>query len=479
MKRLIIILVLICLSFSSYAQEETGIVDSLLSVLPGQEGREKVKTMIELTWEFYEVSYDDCIEWGEKAIAEAQVLGYSDLEADATYALGMQYGYHADLDLAQLYLKKAFVIHKSVGNENRAFEDLWNRAYFEQLLGSIDSSYVIYEDVLSFAEQRGDTLAMANTYANMATIQYQRNDLEGAVSAFLSGRAIYETFNETAEVMTCDLNLATIYGECGKYDEARRLFIKLIPWYEANKGYEALLLAYKNYGLLFERDLINYDSANHYFEKALSVIEQASVLRAERQTMANSKADVLTELGNVATSQNLPQKALKYYEEALSLAEGSGYHFGQMQAMLGLGELYAKMGQAAKSLYYLERYSEEASRSGITLMESAVRKALIIDYARLGRFAEMESELNNLDEQRLALSRENADISYQNRELKDEVVDLISQHDSQNNQIQILQTERDHYRLAFFGIMAIVIFALCLCVAYKIVRKNRAKSVKP
>ena len=92
MKRLLSILLFCCLAFPVVAQEETRIVDSLLNVLEQQQGRDKLLTMIELTWEFYDVSYDDCIDWGEKAIKEAQEQGFADLEAKANYALGVQYG---------------------------------------------------------------------------------------------------------------------------------------------------------------------------------------------------------------------------------------------------------------------------------------------------------------------------------------------------------------------------------------------------
>ena len=68
MKRLLNILVFFCLASTTIAQEDTRIVDSLSSVLVSQEGREKVLTMIELTWEFYDISFDDGIRWGEKAI---------------------------------------------------------------------------------------------------------------------------------------------------------------------------------------------------------------------------------------------------------------------------------------------------------------------------------------------------------------------------------------------------------------------------
>ena len=63
---------------AAFAQMDTRIVDSLENILPTQEGREKVLTMIELTWEFYPISFDDCINWGEKAMKEAQNQGLAD-----------------------------------------------------------------------------------------------------------------------------------------------------------------------------------------------------------------------------------------------------------------------------------------------------------------------------------------------------------------------------------------------------------------
>ena len=478
MKRLHNILILLLLSSFSFAQEETRIIDSLESVLPHQEGRDKVLTMIELTWEFYDVSYDDCLDWGEKAIKEAQTLGFTDLEADATYALAMQYGYHADLDLAQEYLKQAFSLHKSVGNDARAFEDLWNQAYFEQIFGNMDSAFGLYGKVLSFAEQRTDTLAMVNTYINLAIIQYQKHDFEQSEKYLKKCRALKGSVDNMMELTRAEANLANLYMEWGKYAESRKLYRETIPLLESLEGYDCLVVAYKNYGLLFEKEFVNYDSASYYFEKALTCINQVEWPTAFLGEMKNAKADVLVEMGNVSVSRHDEQTAKHCFDEALALAEENSYHFGMMQAALSLGQLYASQGKAPLSLHYLEIYAEESRQSGITMMEPLVKKPLILDYARLGRFDEMARELDALDEQKQALQRENNDLYDQLGALQDETAGLLSQYEAQNNQIETLQSQRNHYRLAFFGLLAITLFIAVLWVAYKIVRKKRAKSVK-
>ena len=475
MKRLLLIVVFAVFSTWTFAQEETRVVDSLRSVLTAQEGREKVETMIKLSKAFFEFSFDDCVDWGEKAIEEAQVRGFADLEADATYALGLHYGYHLDLDLAQDCFKKAYNLHKAAGNDARAFEDLWDQAYFEQVLGNIDSAFVIYEKVLSFAKERNDTLAEANIYANMAVIQYQTHDFEGSETNFKKCRALYVALDNKFEIARTNANLANLYMEWGRFAESRKLYREAIAAFEDLERYDFLLLVYKNYGILFEKDLVKYDSANFYFEKAMACADQVEWPTGSLEEVVNVKADLLVEMGNLAVCRSEELSAKSYLEEAYALAEGNSYYFGMMQAALGLGQLYATQGKASLSMQYLDLYTEQAKKSGITMMESATKKPLILNYARLGRFDEMAKELDALDEQKQALQRETNDLYDQLSALQEETQGLFDRYDSQNEQIKSLQSQRSQYRLAFFGLLAIMLFIVVLFVAYKIVRKKRAK----
>ena len=318
MKRLFNILFFLFFTSFIFAQEETRVIDSLESVLRTQQGTERIKTMIQMVWAFYDVSFDDGINWGEKARQLAHDSCDVELEAQAIYAMGVQYGYHNDLDLAQDYLKEAYDLFAQVGNETKAFDALWNQAYFELILGNMDTASVAFQKVLTMAERIQDSMAYALAGFNLGVIQYQRNDFEGAIAAFKSSRKYYEAFNDSAAMAMTDVNLATCYGECGRNAEAKALFSSVIPRLEALKEYDDLLNAYKNYGLLFERDHINYDSAYYYFEKALEVTALEGLSPQDRQTMGNTKADVLVELGNVAYQRKGFQQAVNYYEEALA-----------------------------------------------------------------------------------------------------------------------------------------------------------------
>jgi cell division protein FtsB len=88
---------------------------------------------------------------------------------------------------------------------------------------------------------------------------------------------------------------------------------------------------------------------------------------------------------------------------------------------------------------------------------------------------ELEAELSVFDSSISELQRENNGLSDENGELKTKFSDLLQQHDSQNNQIQTLQAQRNHYRMAFYGLLCLCLAAAVLYIAYKIVRKNRKK----
>ena len=473
MKRLFNILVFCCLSLTAFSQEETRVVDSLLRVLDHQEGRDKVLTMIELTWEFYDISYDDCIDWGEKAIKEAQNQCFKDLEADAMYALGMQYGYHGDLDLSQEKLREAFRLHEIVGNEARAFEDLWNQARFEQKNGNIDTSFQIYEKVLVYAEKRQDSIAMAQVYTNMAIIQHQKNDFVQAEKNLKKCFDIYNSIPDTVWVLRTETNMAGIYMEWGKYSEAKRLFLDAIPKMEAIGDYGILVSVYKNYGQLFVKQTMDFDSAKYYFEKAYSIVELLE--ENEIKVPITDKVNILVELGNSDYNQDNYLEAIEKYKEAFDLAESNAYYAGQLQACMGLGTAYSCLTKPSESLYYLNLFFELEEKSGITIAHSSMRLSLMLNYARLGKFDELESELSDFEEDYNGILRENVDIYDQLQDLQNELSDLFNEYDSQNIQIQTLQAQRNHYRLAFFGLLAIVLFMAVLFVAYKIVRKKRLK----
>ena len=477
MKGLFNILVFLFLSLTTLAQENTFIVDSLSNVLLTQQGREKVLTMIELTWEFYDISYDDCLDWGEKAINEAHNQGFSDLEAKANYVLGLQYAYHGDLDLAKDYFYKSYYQYIALDDTENAFESLWDIATYELTLGNIDTAYQVYEKALEIAE---DDYYSGYAYikSNMALICQQKNQLQKAIDLYLESKRVFELIDDKRMSTRIDFELAMVYYDLGDIIHAKRVFTEVIPKLEEFEDYYPLVIVSKNMGIIFENNFVNYDSALFYLNKAMDY-SKMPIPNKERQVLINNeKSNVISEIANIMVCQGDYKGAIEQYEEALYLSEKNSYLHGQQTACQALGKVYSQLGQASKSLDYYKRYMQLEKASGILNMRSQIRVPLVMDYARLDMFEEMQKELESYEEEYAALIRENTDVYEQNRNLKYDAENLLHQHESQNVQIQTLQSQRNHYRLAFFGLLAIMLSALVLFVAYKIVRKNRTKNEK-
>lgn len=478
MKRLLSILVFCCLAMTAFAQEETRVVDSLLSVLDHQQGRDKVLTMIELTWEFYDVSYDDCIDWGEKAIKEAQELGFADLEAKANYVTGLQFAYHGDLDLAKEYLYKSYYQYEAINDIENAFESLWDIATYELTLGNMDTSLKVYEEALAIAAA-DYYYARACIFSNIGIIWNNKGKYQLAYSYLVQAKQLFEYVEDEKMAIRTDFEIASINIERGLFTEAKGVFLKTLPKLLEYEDYHYVIDACKNIGDLYSNAIINYDSALYYYQKALEFARVPLSNKEDETTVDVELSSVMVGIANVFARKGNTTEAINRYKEALQWAEERKYQLGQMEACVGLVELYSQMGQAEKSLQYYERYADLEKTSAITMMRPSLRKHLSMDYARLSRFNDLYALVGEFEDENAALIRENADIYDDLQQLRDEVSGLLVDHDSQNHQIQTLQAERNQYRLAFFGLLAIALFMVVLFVAYKIVRKNRAKSAKP
>lgn len=491
MKRLLNILVLLVLAVSAFAQVDTRIVDSLQDAYATQEGEERIKTMLELAWDFYDISFDECIDWGEKALKEAETHGVLYLEAEANYTIGIQYGYHGDVDLAAHYLKKAYSQYVLIDDSEYiknfgwayssvwyAFESLWNLATYELTLGNIDSAFQIYEKALPLAEQMNDTSAKAYVLVNMGLVWYKRNHQQTAYTFFEQAKRIFESIGDERMAIRMGNNMATICAENGQAAEALALFWSVIPKLEELGDYYHLLNVCSTIGVIYENEIVDYDSAMCYLEKALAYAEMPMRSKESEVLALNEKSETMVEMANVMLKLGESQAALAKYEEALGLAEKNAYLHGQMEACLGLGMEYGRLGQAAKSLQYFRRFFELEKASGVMMMRPSARKALAMDYARLGMYDELEAELADLADGYEGLLRENADINDQLRTLHQEGAELLEQYEAQSEALYEQQRLTSHYRLAFYGLLALVLSAAVLFLLYKIVCKNRVKMEK-
>ena len=471
MKRLLNILVFFVLASAAMAQEETRIVDSLLQEMARQEGYEKAETMQELSRAFVEISYDECVSIGEKAIEESAKTGDIPLLSQAYWKLGLSYLEHYDFDLAHQCFEQASELLSNSKQTELTMLVLDYKGRVELLMGEFDLALSTYQKALEVSENLGDQLNSADVINNMAYIFFNQDELDKSLDYFENARRRYMQLGDTLSIAQCDNNISNIYIQWQQYDQAKKVLQRAIPVFLEYNDEGSLAHAYHNFGLIYATGHVNLDSAMVYLQKSVicaeNVGDETVLIEDEIET-----ANILMLLGH-------EREALDLYQTALHSSESMGYMKGLLEAYRYMGIYYNEKGDFTTSAVYLKRCMDLAQEKGNQLLANTVRPYLIADYAHLGHFAEMKKELGLFEDDYTAIFSESNELSEELSRLRYYYDGLLQQYDTQNAQIETLQTQRNHYRLAFFGLLALVLFAVVLFLAYKIVRKKRAKSVNP
>ena len=467
MKRVFNILILSFLTTFIFAQDETRVIDSLESVMAKQEGREKVETMMELSKAFFDYSFDECIDWGEKAIQEATRFQDVELLAKSYWRIGIRYLDHYEFDLALENFNKALDFLKDKDDSDLLMRVLNTKGRVELFMGEMDSALITYQRALKVSNSIGDELNCADVINNLAYIYFQQDDLEKALECFQDARQRYAMVQDTLSMAQCDNNISNIYVQRQQFDKAQTLLQKAIPVFEQNEDEASLAHAYQNLGTVYATGFVNLDSAMVYLHKSIVCAENVN----DQITLIEDEL----ELAGVMRQLNREGEAISLYQSALHSSEAMGYTIGMMEAYKNLGIHYNIVGDFTTSAVYLKRCMDLASEKGNKLYVNTVRPYLIADYARLGQLMEMKKELGLMQDEYLGIVNENNALSDELSRVQSNAEGLLEQYEFQSKQIETLQSQRNQYRLAFFGLLSIALFALALLIAYKIVRKKRAK----
>lgn len=472
MKRLIAILVFACLSLTAAAQDEMRVVDSLKECLTHQEGPTKVETMVELSAKLCEISYDDCIFYGEAAIEEARKLMDEDLVAWAVDKLGLQYLEHYDLDLAHdCFAQSEALMRKHEIKDGQFYLDVLNyKGRVEFFMGEMTEALSTFSKALEYSVLLEDDMNCADVINNIACVYYYQDDLDRALEYFMDARQRYLQLEDTLSVAQCDNNISNIYVHCQQYDEAKAILQKAISVFEEYDDEASLAHAYQNLGMVYAWGHLNLDSAWVYLHKSIDCAENVGdeITRIEDEM----------ELANVLKLLDRDNEAVSLYQLALHSSEKMGYSKGMLEAYKNLGIHYNETGDFTMSAIYLKRCVDLATESGNLLYVNSVRPYLIANYAHLGRFSEMSKELGVFQANYENVINESNILDEDLARLRADAESLIQQHEIQNRQIETFKIQRNHYRLAFFGLLTLVFISVAVVLVYKNVRKNRVKTKK-
>lgn len=224
----------VCFALFQTLSAQNNNIDSLKKVLPTQKGADKIKTTIELCWEYRFVNADTARQYGMTALQMAQDAGNENLEVEALHNIGVTYEAQSEYPDALAYERRALELRKKLGDDQKTANTLNNIGIIHDELGDAKQALDYYFEARRIYEKFGDKSKIAMVSSNIGIVLKSQKDFKNAASNYRQALDIYKEIDNKFGVAACYANLGSVYLYVPVYDSA--LYYSL----EATKAFEGL-----------------------------------------------------------------------------------------------------------------------------------------------------------------------------------------------------------------------------------------------
>ncbi len=315
----------------------TAKIDSLKNLLEKVKGKEKVKVLNYLSYEYQSTSLQKSIEYDKQALEILHKIGDLKGESDILNNMGISYYSLSDYTNALEYFKKSLNLKEKIGDNQLIVKSLNNLGVVYQTLGN-------YEEA----------------------IKYLQNSLE-----------LKKELNDTIGIAKSLINIGAIYKNLGNYTESFELTQEALDIYQKINDKDGIATAYNNLGIVFD-NLNNKYLALEYYNKSLEIKIQLD----DKKGIANTYNNI----GIIYKEQDNFKKALDYFQKSLKIREEINDKFGIASSLDNIGSLYMQSGNYLLALELLERSLEISQKEKLIDIQKRVLENLSETYAALGEF---------------------------------------------------------------------------------------------
>ena len=152
--------------------------------------------------------------------------------------------------------------------------------------------------------------------------------------------------------------------------------VEVVRYYEEKRSKQHLAEAYYYAGRVYS-DLGDAPQALDYFQKA-----QEQALQEENTTLGNV---IYSQTGNLYLYQDIPDKALQVFQEALKYAQINHDSVAQIYNLRDIGRAYSELQRADSTIYYYETALKTARDIHHFYLSGIISQEISGLYAQLGK----------------------------------------------------------------------------------------------
>ena len=319
-------------------------------------------------------------------------------------------------------------------------------------------------EALNLATEIDDKRGMAASYNNLGIIYRNQGGLDKALDYYLTSLRIYESLNNKEGVATTKNNIANLYAFKKDYAEAMNYLEESYNLFLELKDEKRIVGSLNNLGNL-NLDIQLYDKALNYFVDATELSAKLGL----------KSPDPLNNIGNIYYRQGNYQRAVEYYDRALSIERENNNKLGILNIVTNLGITYAKAKQPKPAKQYLDEASTLCNELQAYSFLPAIYKAMAANEANQTNWKNAYELQMKYDEAREKIYGEESSRNIAQMEMVIDFQDKEKEYDMLRKQSEIDRLELHNSRLF---ILLVIIGVLGVIGGFNFYYINKKKSLK-
>jgi tetratricopeptide (TPR) repeat protein len=350
MRKSSLLLSLMLAGLMSFAQ----VIDSLKSVLPLREGKERLDVLLELSYEYLYINPEIA------SVYAMQVYEIADEQQDtirlmrAFQRLGIAYRRLGKTDSAIQVLQKLQVMAEAKHDTVKLVSALNLTGIALLHLGSYDQSLKNHFHSLVLAEKTRDSVNVASNLNNIGIVYYKLKDYSKAIVYFRRCLSLGVLRGNVEFQHQLNLNISASYAYLENYNQALDYVNVVIKQCPDKCSAPTMIMTDFNLGVI-HFGMKRFDKAEKFFLQSYE--------RAKKYIDARLQMDNLIYLAQIAIHRNLPANAITFLTQSEKLIdEGTELNLEKIKVYNEFFRAYRLLNDFTNVAVYQQKYIDLKER---------------------------------------------------------------------------------------------------------------------
>jgi len=342
MKKNIIVILLIIVSFKGYSQDYS-VIDSLKNILTEAKTKKNINILISLSFDYHQINTDSGLHFAFRALKISKAIKNDTLVAVSHNLISTNYWAKFVIDSAIIHSKIALQIAKKL-NDSLIICNSYKRLAFAVASDAKYSLALKYYDTAYIFSKNNDAFR-ADINISRGISYFNLSNFQQALKYYLLASRYYEKINDKGYLTYIYTLLGNIYIKTGDKENGLKYLQK------------ALIFSRELNNIFDEASALQY-IANYYFETkqykiTLKYLKKAIKL-SDKVTSKVFIVDLSSDLGNVYYKLNLIDSAKYYFQNTIKLANKENDDWARVDGYIGISKVNIKQKEYKKAIKNLK-----------------------------------------------------------------------------------------------------------------------------